>query len=351
MSDSIAEYLDELRRELRCSRRRKVLILAEVRDHLHEAAAAAERNGADRTAAETIAVQQFGRATVFGRKFTPNAELWTALGFYLHAGMFMGVLVFATGLNWCLAAIFNNWLIGTPWEGNSSVATTGMQVALLGLAIGAAHLFLRIVLLEDEDVAVAARWLRSGGGWLLLALGIGCLLYGGYGMIRAETTSIHTLTRDGIAIGITFVVVGSALRWLPSPRANRAIGTTLGVTGLLLFLRAAERADGGAGLLALSREGFVFGLTFVVLSVVLIALPVNGRTVGRGLAISISGPAILYLAHAIRIAVERQSLDDVVIRNGLAGFALIALAVGVALVPGRLQNSVRTGRGILSCQD
>ena len=67
------------------------------------------------------------------------------------------------------------------------------------------------------------------------------------------------------------------------------------------------------------------------------------NAVGRGLAISISGPAILYLAHAIRIAVERQSLDDVVIRNGLAGFALIALAVGVALVPGRLQNSVRCG--------
>jgi hypothetical protein len=71
MSDTgvIARYLDTLARDLRVGARRKARILAEVKDHLTEAAREEQERGASMPAALEAAIARFGPSGLVARQF------------------------------------------------------------------------------------------------------------------------------------------------------------------------------------------------------------------------------------------------------------------------------------------
>lgn len=85
----IDDYLDELARHLKCGRRAKSEILAEVEDHLRESAEQARASGLSVEAAERRAITEFGATAVVASWRTARP---TATRLLLPLGMVVGLV-------------------------------------------------------------------------------------------------------------------------------------------------------------------------------------------------------------------------------------------------------------------
>jgi hypothetical protein len=170
----VAQYLDQLERELRIRRVPRGRLLAEAADHLHAAADETLTSGTDRVEAERQAVEHFGAAAIVARRFAHavtstgarTALAWTTAAYAAYAAAACVFVVAAP-----------SWLRDFP-QGAPSML--GLQVATVALAVSGLRAFRdRSALVIDEPrlrliangLVVASLALAcSAGCELLLAL-------------------------------------------------------------------------------------------------------------------------------------------------------------------------------------
>jgi hypothetical protein len=218
VADLIDGYLAELRGELRCRRWRKDVILAEANDHLRETVAELQGEGLAEADAERAAVQRFGHAVVVGRRFSPWAEAWTALAWYLHLGVLAGLAVFSYGTVWLLVIIENWTLDGDPFlspPGTGVEDLAAFQAMLLGLVVAGVHAALRVLLFESRDVAFVSRLLLRDSGRGLAFLGLVAMVWT-VGTFAVEWDFSESAVRSiQFEPGLALLILGAMLRYLP----------------------------------------------------------------------------------------------------------------------------------------
>jgi hypothetical protein len=142
---AIAEYLDELDRELRLTRTPRRRLLAEAADHLSASADEIAASGLARGEAERAAVRRFGDAVFVARRFAyavastaaRTALIWAATACTAYAVAAAAFILMAP-----------DWLRDFPQGAPSMLA---LQVALVALVVSAVRaLRLRRALLIDE---------------------------------------------------------------------------------------------------------------------------------------------------------------------------------------------------------
>ena len=170
----IAQYLDQLERELRIRRAPRGRLLAEAADHLRAAADETVTSGTDRIEAERQAVERFGAAAIVARRFAHavtstgarTALAWTTAAYAAYAAAACVFVVAAP-----------SWLRDFP-QGAPSML--GLQVATVALALSGLRAFRdrRALVIDERRLRLIASGLvvatlalaGSAGCELLLAL-------------------------------------------------------------------------------------------------------------------------------------------------------------------------------------
>ncbi|WP_084469535.1 permease prefix domain 1-containing protein [Jiangella gansuensis] len=173
----IDRYVAQLRREVRGPLLPRRGMLNEVRDGLHDAAAAHRAAGATPAEAERLAVEEFGPVPMVAAGL--RAELAAIAGRYL-AGLVavLGSAEFALSTyTWTTAAVAQGWPTPASWYSVVARAmdwSTVVVVVLAGLAVlalgrGARRLPTRLVVQVLAVVALADVVARLAGGAVLSA--------------------------------------------------------------------------------------------------------------------------------------------------------------------------------------
>jgi hypothetical protein len=221
--EPLEEYLDEVRKRLRCRKQRKPVLLAEIADHLLDSALAFEREGSDAQTAQRLAIERFGSAETVARQLSPRTHAWQALGWTLNLWAFGGFAVLAYGLYWT-GLVMLSWLLldggtvdlhhaSSPLRPVPNELLAAFETVAIGAGLAATAFLSRARLIEARDDQPTRRQIASRGRALAAALGVGFAAWGAADLVSAgELSLIEVRNSQWLPVGVPLLLLALALR-------------------------------------------------------------------------------------------------------------------------------------------